>query len=30
VSLNWNKETAVDEMVNGGYGFHGMYDNIIK
>ena len=30
VLLNWNKETAVDEMVNGGYGFHGMYDNIIK
>jgi len=29
VFLNWNKETAVDEMVNGGYGFHGMYGNII-
>jgi tyrosine-protein phosphatase SIW14 len=29
VFLSWGKEAAIDEMVNGGYGFHGMYDNII-
>lgn len=30
VFLSWGKEAAIDEMVNGGYGFHGMYDNIIQ
>jgi len=30
VFLNWSKDAAMDEMVNGGYGFHGIYDNIIK
>jgi protein tyrosine/serine phosphatase len=26
----WTKEEAIDEMVNGGYGFHPLWDNIIK
>jgi tyrosine-protein phosphatase SIW14 len=29
VFLRWDKENAIDEMVNGGYGFHGVYDNIV-
>ena len=29
VFLSWGKEAAIDELVNGGYGFHGTYDNII-
>ncbi len=24
----WNKDGAIDEMINGGYGFHSIYDNI--
>jgi len=27
---NWSKEEAIDEMVNGGFGFNTMYANIIK
>ncbi len=27
---NWSKEKAIDEMINGGYGFHSIYDNIPK
>ena len=26
----WTKEESIDEMVNGGYGFHPLWDNIIK
>ena len=27
----WTKDKAIDEMVNGGYGFHSMwYNNIIE
>ena len=26
----WTKEEAIDEMVNGGYGFHPLWNNIIK
>lgn len=26
----WTKEEAIDEMVNGGYGFHPLWGNIIK
>lgn len=26
----WTKEQAIDEMVNGGYGFHPWWSNIIK
>jgi len=25
---NWSKEQAVDELINGGYGFHSIFDNI--
>jgi tyrosine-protein phosphatase SIW14 len=25
---NWTKENAIDELINGGYGFHHQYDNI--
>jgi protein tyrosine phosphatase (PTP) superfamily phosphohydrolase (DUF442 family) len=25
---NWSKEQAIDELINGGYGFHSMFDNI--
>lgn len=25
---NWSKEEAIDELLNGGYGFHKMYDNL--
>ena len=25
---NWSKEHAVDELINGGYGFHSIFDNI--
>lgn len=27
---NWTKDDAIDEMVNGGYGFHKMYKGIIE
>jgi tyrosine-protein phosphatase SIW14 len=27
---NWSKEDALDEMVNGGFGYHKMYKNIIQ
>lgn len=27
---NWSKETAIDEMLNGGYGFHALWTNIIE
>ncbi len=26
----WSKDDAIDEMINGGYGFHSMYDNIAQ
>jgi protein tyrosine/serine phosphatase len=26
----WSKEDAVKEMVNGGYGFHGMWQNLLE
>lgn len=26
---NWSKDMAIDEMINGGYGFHFMWTNII-
>lgn len=25
---NWSKEHAIDELINGGYGFHSIFDNI--
>jgi len=30
VFQNWTKESAIDEMKNGGYGFHTIYTNIPK
>jgi len=27
---NWSKEEAIDELVNGGFGYHKMYANIIE
>jgi protein tyrosine/serine phosphatase len=27
---SWSKEEAIDELVNGGFGYHKMYANIIK
>lgn len=27
---NWSKEMAIDEMLNGGYGFHSIWANIIE
>lgn len=27
---NWTKEEAIDELINGGYGFHKIYKNIIE
>lgn len=29
VVQRWSKEQAIDEMVNGGYGFHSVWSNII-
>jgi protein tyrosine/serine phosphatase len=26
----WSKEDAIKEMTEGGYGFHSMWDNLIK
>lgn len=26
----WTKEAAIDELVNGGYGYHSIYGNIVK
>jgi len=26
----WKKRDAIDEMVNGGFGFHPMWDNLVK
>ena len=28
VEQGWPREQAIDEMVNGGYGFHGVWKNI--
>lgn len=28
VMQGWSKEAAIDELVNGGYGYHSIYDNI--
>jgi protein tyrosine/serine phosphatase len=30
VEQGWTKEDAITEMVNGGYGFHAMWSNIIQ
>lgn len=30
VVQNWSKEKALDEMQNGGYGFHEIFDNLPK
>ena len=31
VFQNWSKEQAIDEMVNGGYGYHaGIYPNLLE
>jgi protein tyrosine/serine phosphatase len=30
VMQGWSKDDAIDEMVNGGFGFHKRYDNLIK
>ena len=27
---HWSKEDAINEMVNGGFGFHAMYQNIVQ
>jgi protein tyrosine phosphatase (PTP) superfamily phosphohydrolase (DUF442 family) len=26
----WSKEEAIEEMVQGGFGFHGVWDNLIQ
>lgn len=26
----WSRQAAIDEMVNGGFGYHGIYSNIIR
>ncbi len=28
VFQNWTKDAAIDELINGGYGYHKMYDNL--
>jgi len=28
VFQNWSKEEAIEELMNGGYGYHAMYKNI--
>lgn len=28
VVQGWSKEAAIDELINGGYGYHAIYDNI--
>jgi protein tyrosine/serine phosphatase len=30
VVQNWTKEEAIKEMTQGGYGFHGIWDNLIQ
>jgi len=30
VEQNWSKDEAIKEMVDGGYGFHPTWANIIK
>jgi len=30
VYQGWSKEQATDEMINGGYGFHPMWQNLIR
>ena len=30
VIQGWSREKAVDELVNGGYGFHPMWKNILE
>jgi len=30
VIQKWSKSSAIDELVNGGYGYHSIYDNIIQ
>jgi protein tyrosine/serine phosphatase len=30
VVCGWTKEQALDEMANGGFGFHGMWQNLIE
>ena len=29
VVQGWSKDDAIDEMLNGGYGFHSIFDNIV-
>lgn len=29
VVQGWSKAKAIDEMINGGYGFHSIFDNIV-
>jgi hypothetical protein len=28
VFLGWSKDEAIDELMNGGYGYHSLYTNI--
>ena len=30
VFQDWSKQQAIDEMINGGYGYHAIYDNLIE
>lgn len=30
VEQGWSKENALDELVNGGYGYHSIYTNILE
>ncbi|MEW6078792.1 MAG: dual specificity protein phosphatase family protein [Thermodesulfobacteriota bacterium] len=30
IMQGWSKDDAIDEMVNGGFGFHKRYDNLIE
>lgn len=30
VFQNWSKEQAIEDMINGGYGFHSIYINIVR
>ncbi len=30
VVQDWSREDAIREMIDGGYGFHGIWDNLIK
>ena len=30
VEQGWTKQAAIDELVNGGYGFHPVWQNILQ